>query len=393
MVNVIAGDAEAVSVARALGRKFATGDADRDRQRTVPYELVEELSESGLLAITVPRSHGGAGVTARTVGEVCTELSAGDSSLGQVPQPHFFFVDIVAHVGTAPQRRFFYAEVLAGKRFGNAIAERGSRDAHDFRIAFTPQPDGSYLLHGTKYYSTGSLFGHWLGVYAKDPAGRLHAVWVPADAPGVRVTDDWNGMGQRTTGSGTVSFAAVRVPAEHVLPAWQMFEKAEIFGAFGQYMHACVDLGIAIAALRDGRELIRGTARPWWEAGVDRAADEPAVIEKFGELALLVRSARALVRAAGDTLDSARRELTEETAAEASVAVAAARAQADTAAVIVSSDIFALVGSRSAADDINLSRHWRNARTHTLHDPRRWKVRHIGGWELNDTPPPRNGII
>jgi hypothetical protein len=37
--------------------------------------------------------------------------------------------------------------------------------------------------------------------------------------------------------------------------------------------------------------------------------------------------------------------------------------------------------------------HWRNARTHTLHDPRRWKIRHIGEWKLNDTPPPRNGII
>jgi alkylation response protein AidB-like acyl-CoA dehydrogenase len=69
------------------------------------------------------------------------------------------------------------------------------------------------------------------------------------------------------------------------------------------------------------------------------------------------------------------------------------RTRADTAAVTVSSDIFALIGSRSTAADLNLDRHWRNARTHTLHDPRRWKVRHIGDWELNDVPPPRNGII
>ena len=207
------------------------------------------------------------------------------------------------------------------------------------------------------------------------------------------VIDDWNGMGQRTTGSGTVVFSKVNVPAAHVVPAYLIFSKTEIFGAFGQYMHACVDLGIAIAALRDGKQLIRAAARPWWEAGVARAADEPAVIERFGELALLVRSARALVRAAGDALDEAKKDLTEETSTEASVAVAAARAQADTAAVTVSSDIFALIGSRSTIEQLNLSRHWRNARTHTLHDPRRWKIRHIGSWELNDTPPPRNGII
>jgi SfnB family sulfur acquisition oxidoreductase len=332
-------------------------------------------------------------VAARTVGEVFTELSAGDSSLGQVPQNHFFFVDVLAHAGTAEQKRFFYAEVLRGKRFNNALAERGSKTAHDFMIAFRPQYDGSYLLDGTKYYSTGSLFAHWIPVYANDPQGRLHAAWVPADARGVMVIDDWDGMGQRTTGSGTVVFSNVSVPAAHVVPAHLIFEKTEIFGAFGQYMHACVDLGIAIAALRDGKSLIRTAARPWWEAGVERAADEPGVIERFGELALLVRAARALVAAAGDALDAAKKDLTEETSAEASVADAAARAQADTAALTVSSEIFALIGSRSTMDDLNLSRHWRNARTHTLHDPRRWKIRHIGDWELNDNPPPRNGII
>jgi len=393
MADIIADDAEAISVARQLSERFAADDARRDKDRAIPYNLVEELSRSGLLGITVPREYGGAEVASRTVGEVFTELSAGDSGLGQLPQNHFFFVNVLAHAGTAEQKRFCYTEVLRGKRFGNALAERGSKTAHDFRIAFTPQLDGGYLLDGTKYYSTGSLFAHWIPVYANDPQGRLHAAWVPADARGVMVIDDWNGMGQRTTGSGTVVFSKVSVPPAHVVPAHLIFEKTETFGAFGQYMHACVDLGIAIAALRDGKRLIRTAARPWWEAGVERAADEPAVIEKFGELALLVRAARALVAAAGDALDTARENLTEETSAEASVAVAAARAQADTAALTVSSEIFALIGSRSTMDDLNLNRHWRNARTHTLHDPRRWKVRHIGDWELNDAPPPRNGII
>jgi len=388
MADIIASDAQAVSVARRLGERFAAGDARRDQDRAIPYDLVEELSRSGLLAITVPREYGGAQVTARTVGAVFTELSAGDSSLGQVPQNHFFFVNVLAHAGTAEQKRFFYAEVLRGKRFGNALSERGSKTAHDFKIAFTPQHDGSYLLDGTKYYSTGSLFAHWIPVYANDPQGRLHAAWVRADARGVMVIDDWNGMGQRTTGSGTVVFSNVSVPAAHVVPAHLIFDKTEIFGAFGQYMHACVDLGIAIAALRDGKRLIRTAARPWWEAGVERAADEPGVIERFGELALLVRAARALVAAAGDALDAAKENLTEETSAEASVAVAAARAQADTAALTVSSEIFGLIGSRSTADDLNLSRHWRNARTHTLHDPARWKLHHVGAFVLSGEFPP-----
>jgi alkylation response protein AidB-like acyl-CoA dehydrogenase len=97
MVNVIADDTEAISIAKKLGERFTADDARRDHERDIPYDLVEELSGSGLLGITVPREYGGAEVTARTVGEVFTELSAGDSSLGQIPQNRFFFVNVLAH--------------------------------------------------------------------------------------------------------------------------------------------------------------------------------------------------------------------------------------------------------------------------------------------------------
>ncbi|MGD0557963.1 MAG: SfnB family sulfur acquisition oxidoreductase [Streptosporangiaceae bacterium] len=393
MTHIITSDAEAIETAKRLRERFATNDAQRDRDRELPYDLMDELSESGLLAITVPKEHGGAGVSARTLGEVFTELSAGDASLGQIPQNHFFFVNLLEHSGTPEQHKFFYNELLNGKRFANALSERGTRTAKDYAIGFERQPDGSWLLDGTKYYCTGSPFAHWIPVYANDAEGLTHAAWVPADHPGVTVTDDWNGMGQRTTGSGTVRFSKVNVPDEHVVSVSAVFDQTEIFGAFGQFMHACVDLGIAMAALHDGKRLIHAIARPWWEAETDRAADEPAVIEKFGELALTVRGARALVHDAGDALDAAAAHLTEHSSAEASVAVAAARAAADAAALTVATEIFSLIGTRSADQSLNLSRHWRNARTHTLHDPRRWKIRHIGDWELNDIAPPRNGII
>ncbi|MET9384410.1 SfnB family sulfur acquisition oxidoreductase [Streptomyces sp. NPDC002928] len=391
----IADDAEAVAAARALGTRLAEDGADarRDAERLLPREQVRQVSEAGLFTLTVPREHGGPQVSARTLGEVFTELSAGDSSVGQIPQNHYYFVDLLQHTGTAEQLAFFHAEVLAGRHFGNALSERGTATAKDYSISFRQQPDGSRVVDGTKYYATGSPFAHWIPIYANDEQGRLHAAWIPADHPGVTIEDDWKGMGQRTTGSGTVRFSSVTVPAEHVVEVDPMYEKPETFGAFGNYLHAAVDAGIAVAALRDGRRLIRELARPWWEAGVERAADEGAVIDRFGELALLVRAARALVREAGEAVDAARADLTERSAAEASAAVAAARAQADSAALTVASDIFALVGTRAADNALNLHRHWRNARTHTLHDPRRWKIRHLGAWELDEVPPPRNGII
>ncbi|NAZ82396.1 SfnB family sulfur acquisition oxidoreductase [Kineococcus sp. R8] len=395
--HVVRDGVEALELARELGAELAKGDAERDAERRLPHAEVARLAASGLLGITVPTEFGGAGVGARVLGEVIVELARGDSSVGQIPQNHFFFVDVVHHVGTPAQQEFFYGEVLAGRHFGNALSERGSRTAWEYDIRFERQPDGRYLVDGTKHYGTGTPFAAWIPIYATDrsddPVGRLVAAWIPADHPGVTVVDDWRGMGQRTTGSGTVRFEQVLVDPDRVLPAGRMFEQAETFGALGNYIHAAVDVGIAEAALRDARELVRTVARPWPEFGVTSAAEDPLVVQEFGELVLRARAAHALLREAGDAIDAARADLTEESAAEASLAVAAARASADTAAVSISSDVFALVGTRSASTDLNLDRHWRNARTHTLHDPRRSKLRHLGNHALSDIDPPRNGWV
>ncbi|MFH9001930.1 SfnB family sulfur acquisition oxidoreductase [Streptomyces afghaniensis] len=394
MTHVIADDAEAVAVAAELADKFSREAALRDAERILPRAELDELSDSGLLGITVPRSHGGAEVGARTLGEVVRLLSAADSSIGQIPQNHFFFVEVLKENATAQQRDFFYAEVLAGRRFGNALAEKGTGHALEFATRLEARPDGSYTLSGTKNYSTGALFAHWIPVFALAPDDSLTAAFVPHDAPGVTVVDDWDGIGQRGTASGTVKFADVHVPAERVVPHHLTFERPEVFGAFGQFIHAAVDTGIARAALEEGGELIRTLARPWGESGADRASEEPLVIQQFGELALLVRAAEALLDRAGAAIDAARRAPADaELAAGASLAVTAARAQADTASLTVANDVFALIGTRSVTGGRNLDRHWRNARTHTLHDPRRWKIQHLGNHALNGVHPPANGIV
>ncbi|MFJ2113041.1 SfnB family sulfur acquisition oxidoreductase [Streptomyces sp. NPDC087850] len=392
--HVITSDAEAIETAAALGASFAHGSVARDAGRILPHAELDELSGSGLLGITVPRAYGGAEVSARTLGEVVRLLSAGDSSIGQIPQNHFFFVEVLKENGTPEQREFFAAELLAGKRFGNALAEKGATHALEFATRLVPHPDGGYLLTGTKNYATGALFAHWIPVFARGEEDRITAAFLPRDAPGLTVVDDWDGIGQRTTASGTVLLDGVRVAADRVVPHHLTFERPEVFGAFGQFIHAAVDTGIARAALEEGGELVRTLARPWGEAGVERANDEPDVIQKYGELALLVRSAEALLAHAGDAVDAARaRPGDPSAAAEASLAVAAARAQADTAALTVAGEVFALIGARSALRAQGLDRHWRNARTHTLHDPRRWKVRHLGNHALNGVTPPANGIV
>ncbi|MEU6345948.1 SfnB family sulfur acquisition oxidoreductase [Streptomyces sp. NPDC046977] len=395
-VTVIADAAEALAVATELAADFRKGAAERDTLRRLPYAELERLSASGLLAVTVPAEFGGADVGTETLARIFRLLAAADASLAQIPQSHFVYVNVLRRQGTPEQEEFFFGEVLRGKRFGNAQSEAGTKHVQDIRTRLARLPDGAYVLDGVKHYSTGALFADWIPVLARGDDEKLHVAYVPRDAPGVTVVDDWNGMGQRTTASGTVRLEPVHVNADRVVPHHLTFEGPQLHGAVAQLLHVAIDAGIAFGALAEAVEFVRTKSRPWFESveeGHGTAAQDPLLIQRFGELAIRVRAADALLDAAARAVDAARADLTDDSAAEASIAVAAAKVVAGEAAVEVASALFEVSGTRSALDSLGLHRLWRDARTHTLHDPPRWKVQHIGRHVLNGTRPPRHGLL
>ena len=397
-VPVLTAD-EAIAVAAEVAADLASTSAESDRDRVLPGAELERLSSSGLLAVTVPAAFGGAELPVETLVEVFRILAAGDPSVAQVPHSHFVYVNAMRYQGTQAQQRFFFSQVLAGKRFGNAQSETGTRHVRDIRTALTPAGNGRWTLDGTKGYSTGALFADWIPVLAhKDTlaapgTGPLHVAWVERDAAGVTVTDDWNGMGQRTTASGTVRLVDVEVTEDRITPYHLTFEGPQTYGAFAQVLHAALDVGIARAALREAADFVRTTSRPYPDAQVERAADDPLVVQALGRMEVGVRASEALLREAGRAVDVADDDLTAANAASASLAVAAVRAHSAEVAVDVASRLFEVCGTRSALDSLNLHRHWRNARTHTLHDPAAWKVQHLGRWVADGTPPPNHGQL
>jgi SfnB family sulfur acquisition oxidoreductase len=392
-VQVIRDDAHALAAARELAASFAREAAERDAERLLPHRELAQLSVSGLLAITVPRTHGGAEVRSETLAEVFRLLAAADPNIAQILHSHFVYLSVLNQVGTPGQKGFFFVEALAGKRLGNAHSEAGTGHAQEHRTTLRPHPDGGYLLDGIKHYATGALFAHWIPVAAKSADGDVVTAFVPVNAPGVTVTDDWDGIGQRTTASGSVRLDGVWVRPEHVVPTYRIFRGPQLLGAHAQLLHAAIDAGIARGALIEAASFVRNRSRPWFESASERPEDDPLTAQRFGELEITTRAAEALLVAAGRELDAARAELTAAGAAAASVAVAGAKAFADKAAIEVTNALFEVAGTRSALRSLNLDRHWRNARTHTLHDPVRWKVQHIGRYALNGTPPPAHGFI
>jgi alkylation response protein AidB-like acyl-CoA dehydrogenase len=157
--HLIASDAEAIEVARALAADFAQDAAVRDRERRLPGAELDRFSGSGLWGITVPTAYGGAGVSVATVSEVIETIAAADPSIGQIPQNHLGVVDVIRLTGTEEQKRFWFGKVLAGYRFGNAFSEAKSKHAGIFETTIAPD-GGGFRINGEKFYSTGALFAN-----------------------------------------------------------------------------------------------------------------------------------------------------------------------------------------------------------------------------------------
>ena len=392
-VDLIEDDEQALETAARLAAGFAAGASERDRVRRLPWDELELFSRSGLWGITVPREFGGAGVSTVTLARVVSLLSAGDSSLAQIPQNHFYALEVLRVGATEPQKRFFYDKVLRGERFGNALAEIGHKDFKR-RTRLEGGPGARELrISGDKFYCTGAIYAHWIPTMVADGQGVTHLAFVPRQAKGVTVIDDWDGFGQRVTGSGSVRFDAVRVEADWVVPFQASLDTPTTIGPVAQIMHAAIDLGIARAAFDETLRFVRAHARPWIDAGVERAGDDPLTLERIGDVDVRLRAAEALLWRAGRIVDAAQSARDERTVAAASVAVAEARVLTTEVALAASSRLLELGGSGATLAEFNLDRFWRNARTHTLHDPVRWKFHAIGNYYLNDALPPRHGAL
>jgi SfnB family sulfur acquisition oxidoreductase len=396
-IPAIASGTGAITVARDYAASIADGAIRRDRAGAVPTAELAALDASGLLAITVPRGCGGPDLPASVLAEVIRSIAAVDPAIAQVPQAHFLFVDVLAVWGSDEQQRRLFTDVLAGARLGNALAERGGQHAQDLTTRLHVTGAGARLT-GRKYYCTGAITARWIGVSALDDAGRLVLAFVERDADGVKIDEDWNVMGQRATVSGTAVFDGVRVDPALVIPYERAFAVPQQLGARAQLVHAAIQVGIAGGALADAGKFVRTRARPFFEAArggwAQHASEDPHIIRRYGRLAARVRAAEALLSAAAATLDEVTRYPADAAAAaRGSVAVAAAKAFGGEVAVEVASDLFSLSGASAADERHDLSRHWRNARTHASHDPADWKYHHIGNYLLNNVHPPNHGQV
>ncbi|MGO1683328.1 MAG: acyl-CoA dehydrogenase family protein, partial [Corynebacterium variabile] len=265
-------DADLTARFRPVLDSIAHGAVDRDRNRELPREQIRLLRDAGFTALRVPVEHGGLGATVRQTFAQLTDLAAADPNLTQALRVHFFTVEGFLAGGDAEGLR----RAGEGIIYGNAISEKGIGAVDRYQTHLTPTDDGNYQLNGTKYYSTGTLYADVISV-AADLDGRRVTVLVDADAPGVHQFDDWDGFGQRLTGSGTTVFTGVTVDAEAVTEGGYGDTGHVIDTAYLQLFHLSALAGIARRAADDARDRVGARDRTFSHAPADLPREDPLV--------------------------------------------------------------------------------------------------------------------
>jgi alkylation response protein AidB-like acyl-CoA dehydrogenase len=387
----------------ALLAAVAEGAFERERDDVPPFGAMDLLRAAGLGAIRIPRELGGGGASLPEFFATLIDLAAVDPNVAHLLRAHYCFVEVRQAPFAAGEQTKWLTEVLAGALFGNATTELGTRntgglDAGRFQTTLKRQGDG-YVLSGTKYYSTGTLYSDWVAVVASAPEGATATAIVAVDRAGVRIEDDWDGIGQRLTASGSSHFDNVPVASDEVFVHQGDGHAGGYVTTFAQLYLTAVIAGILRAASADAVALLRGRARTFSHGSSQSAVDDPLLQHVVGRLSTNAYVSESVVLAAANSLERAAGSTNREDGADGpllqAAAVDAARAKiaVDELAADSSWRVFDVGGASATREVHNLDRHWRNARTIASHNPSIYKTRAIGDLLVNGRSLPASALF
>jgi alkylation response protein AidB-like acyl-CoA dehydrogenase len=390
----------------AIGKSATASKAEGKN----PHPAIELVRQARLGAIRVPAEEGGGGCTIPEYFRMLLDLAEADSDVAQILRVHYWFTEERLRGSDAAVRARWLARIVAGQIFGNAMTEIGTKDpAGSFVMQTKVVPDGeAYRLDGTKFFCTGSLFSDWVWVLASTAEGEQTAVVVPVDREGVTLEDDWVGIGQRYTGSGTGRFDNGLVYPDEVIRSTIEGERDDrkieiptaplLAGQFVQLILTTCIVGNLRNVVTRGVDLVRKRKRTFTHASAETIAADPQMQEIVGRLASATHAAEGMIVRAAEAHAAALATFADgvsdfELTHAASLAAAEAKVFVDELAPSAASQLFELGGASSTVASSGIDQYWRNICTLITHNPTAFKARAIGDYLVNGTRLPMNGYF
>ncbi|MEU0540367.1 acyl-CoA dehydrogenase family protein [Nocardia sp. NPDC005978] len=390
--------AEALPRIRAVLAEFPKGVGERDLAFEHPDALIRALAEAGFGRLRVPVEFGGFGVGLPALFELLAEAGQADSNIPQIWRGHFTTTEVL-RAETDPVVREHWLRVAGqGAVFGNAQSEPSAIVAEavaaqgesttGWGVTTTrvrTDENGDRFVSGTKFYSTGSRFADYIRAAVASEDGVRSFVVIPARHPGVTHVDDWDGVGQRQTGSGTTLFADVPVEPHGDIGRYR--ESLRGLDSFVQIVHLANLAGIARSLVAETTDIVRARTRTSLHALTQNAAADPEVLGVIGLLEARRLTAETLLRHAAERLEAAHASGEESDYTAAYLDTSAAQIAVIEAVLDAATRAFDAGGSSAVRNSVHLDRHWRNARTLASHNPVVYKPRVIGDFVVNGVAP------
>ena len=358
-----------------------------DREGRPPLGEIVKLKNAGLLNALHAAQVGGGGLDWVDGLRLVRILARGESSIGQLLGYHYVNSQYVYWAFEEAR-----AQELGNKTVANSLYWGAAVNPRDPGLVLTRRGNG-YVLNGRKSFSTAAHVSDYINANAALDDGIVGFA-VPTNRAGYKANDDWDNFGQRLSDSGSVEFHDFPVYEEDLDRAATVGGEAPVLATFNtpliQLVFVNFYLGTAEGALREAVDYVRSTTRPWVTSGVERASDDPYILERVGEFTAALKASAALADSAAATVQEALARGSRATARERGEAAAeayAAKVHATHVSLDITSRVFELTGARSTAEKYRFDRFWRNVRTHTLHDPVFYKAKEVGEFVLNDRIP------
>ena len=374
--------------ASQLADQLATTAVARDQQGGHAAEQRQLIRETGLLGLAVPTEYGGIGAPWSLIYQIVRRIAQADSALAHIFAFHQLQVGSVYLYGSEAQKQHLLTKTAKEQLFwGNTL------NPLDRRTLATEQANGGFIFHGSKSFCSGALGSDYLTASAwHEPTQSLVLAALPTHRKGITIHDDWDAIGQRQTDSGTAFFDQVEVKPEEVLllPGQPWSASAHYRSNLAQLVLVNLFVGIAEGALNEAVDYVKEQARPWLASDAEQAPDDLYIQRQLGDLWTQLRAAQVLTDHALQLVDqyyAKGDQITLDDRGNTAIAIAEAKVLAHHAVLNITSKLFDVAGARATDRRFGYDRFWRNARTHTLHDPLEYKLRDLGRWVLKGEYP------
>lgn len=378
---------------RPIFKKIAASATEREARRILPREEIQWLKSAGFGAVRVPVEYGGKGLSQQQLVQLLIELATADSNIVQALRGHFAFVEdrLIAHRDHS--QAHWFQRFVEGQIVGNAWTKVGGVEIGDVITRVKQNSKGKFEVNGEKFYSTGTIFAEWIDLFAFDETTDQHViVAVSTKAQGIQILDDWDGFGQKTTGSGSLKINQVGIDRDHVYAFDQRFKYQT---AFYQVVHLATLTGIAHSAVETFSTEVRNRTRIYSHGNAELVKDDAQILQVIGKASSQAFASQAITLKAAAALDVAYRshfnsspEIDHENNQIAELESSQGQVVIADLVLDLTTKLFNSLGASASSTTKQLDRFWRNARVVSSHNPLIYKEKVVGAWVVNQTELP-----